>query len=139
VSETEFDSYERNGLSLSEDLDDETSQRSHKRMRWARSIQVSWLAGDSPKEPVTLKSHDLSRGGLALIGRGMVHPGTKGIVLLDKGGGEVMLRCIEVTHCRYVGRLTHIFGAKWVPMPNNVVVKTELTDNGPKLVLPHWD
>ncbi len=130
-------SFEQSGLSINgqQQMDPSASQRSHDRHTWGKNLQISWLVNESPTPPVVLRSMNLSRGGLALISRGMVHQGTQGVVLLDKGNGEGILRCIEVVHCRYQGRLKHILGMKWCPLPPNLPLKVELTDQGLKLVI----
>lgn len=106
---------------------------------WDREVQVSWLTDEAPMEPIMVQTADLSAGGLSLLTRGMVHNGRRGIVLLVKKGGEPMLRCFEVIHCRYVGQSRHVVGARWAPLPVHCPLDIEMTEHGPRLCVKKWE
>lgn len=115
------------------------SQRKHKRHRWSGGVQVAWLDLDEATEPVVMQGYDLSAGGIAIISQRHIAPGSIGVILLDKGGGEALIRGIQVRHCRPLGQTYHLFGSRWTPIPDNVRITTRRTDQGLTLNRPVYE
>lgn len=112
-------------------------QREHRRYPISEEFQVSWLAPDGrPSEPIRLHATDISRGGLRLVGRSMVVPGTRGVVLLTLGTKGAGLRGIEVVFQRMVEGFVHEIGVKFIPLPPNTGLRHEETGHGPRLIKP---
>src|SRR5690606_6394804 len=71
-----------------------SDQRSHERHDYGVQVQVSWMQGGAPGPAINIQAVDIAKGGLGLVSRSMVHPKTRGIVLLPNGK-EGIVRCIE--------------------------------------------
>ena len=108
-------------------------RRRYDRFLWVRPIQVSWLRQGQLSTPITLVAQDLSKGGMSILSRSLVYPGTIGIVLLKKNNEDAILRCIRVAHCRYIGEAEHFVGASWLPMPSGLPISIRQSNQGPVL------
>lgn len=116
-----------------------SERRASRRLAWSSRAQVSWLTvGGMPARPVTVRCSDLTNGGVGLISRWFVHPGTLGIFLPLSNSADARLMCLEVRNCRYVGVWQHVLGARWVALPANIPVSIRMTDQGPMLVRNAW-
>lgn len=98
-------------------------------------IQVAWFRQGRLSAPVVHIAQDLSQGGLSIVSRSLVYPGTVGVVLLRKSNDDAMLRGLRVVHCRYIGNAEHFVGAQWIPLPDGLPVTIRLEDRGPVMVV----
>jgi hypothetical protein len=105
------------------------SRRLHERQAWGSQLQITWMADGKPSSARSLKAYDLSRGGVGLVSKSPVVPGTIGVALLARGTGEYMIRCLEVRHCNYVGNSQHVVGACWIPTPERLKASVDASDS----------
>lgn len=108
-------------------------RRAHLRYEWRQVVQVSWILNSAPLVPLSLTAIDLSRGGVGLVSRSMVYPGTEGIIMLRKAGTDFIVRGIEVVHCRYSRPQQHIIGARWRPLPAHIRAEVVMRSGMPSL------
>lgn len=91
--------------------------RSAERVPWNSRVEVVWLHRFD-EGPLVYQASDISESGVALITPGMVHTGTRGIVLVQSRSGKRALRGFEVAHCRYESEIrAHVTGGRWISMP----------------------
>ncbi|MFW5653160.1 MAG: PilZ domain-containing protein [Planctomycetota bacterium] len=108
-------------------------RRAHARHEWRQLVQVAFLVNSTPMVPMSLMAVDLSRGGLGLISKNMVHPGTIGIAMLRKTGSEFIVRAVEVVHCRYVQPRQHMLGTRWTSVPSHLRAEVAMAQGVPTL------
>ncbi|NOG52924.1 MAG: hypothetical protein HND57_01110 [Planctomycetes bacterium] len=113
------------------------SQRSHERFAYNGNIEVSWILNDIPQPPVMLHGLNVSRSGIGLKSRGMVHAGTIGAVLLSVGKTP-SIRGIEVVFCQYQGHMEHLIGARWAKLAPQLRFSIDQTEQGPRLRNERW-
>lgn len=113
------------------------SQRAHERYNYNGKIEVSWIVNDIPQPPVMLRGLNVSRSGIGLMSRGMVHSGTIGAVLLCIGD-KPTIRGIEVVFCQYQGHMEHLIGARWTKLSPGLRFTIEQSEQGPRLKNDRW-
>jgi len=90
--------------------------RSAERVPWDSRVEVVWLHRFD-EGPLVYQAANISESGAALITRGMVHTGTRGIVLVQSRSGRRALRGFEVVHCHYESEIrAHVTGGRWIPV-----------------------
>ncbi len=105
--------------------------RAHSRHDWPIDLQIAWLdeVRSTRIETLYLRAQNLSIGGIGLRSRCMIHPGQIGVILLEKGTGEALMRGVEVHHCQYSSEhQTHIIGCGWVEIPTHI--QAQVVDRG---------
>jgi len=114
---------------------DGASKRRFDRFAWKTQVQVLWLEEHGRGTSVTLRTDDLSAGGMALLSSSWIYPGRRGAVLLAGHPGQPSIRWVEVLHGRYVSeRKAHVIGCKWIPTPENAPpVRITESSTGPQL------
>ena len=81
-------------------------------------------------QPIVLRAKDLSLGGLCVLSRTMMYPGSRGAVQLVRSTGDVALVGVEVRHCRYSGDMQHQVGLQFVPMAAELASDSFLAQTG---------
>ena len=90
-------------------------RRVFERYDYRQQVSVVWLENGHVQRRVhAMLAGDISRGGLKLVGRQMIHRDAVGVVLLKAVSGETMLRGIRVMHCVYAGDLLYASGCEFV-------------------------
>lgn len=104
------DAAQRQGETNAED------RRTFERYDYRQHVSVVWLENGHVQRRVSaMLAADISRGGLKLVGRQMIHRDAVGVVLLKTVTGQTMLRGIRVMHCVYAGDLLYASGCEFVP------------------------
>ena len=115
--------------------EDGAGKRRFARYAWKTTVQVLWLEEHIYGSSVSMKTMDLSAGGIGLLSSSWVHLQRFGAVLLTDRPGHHSIRWIEVMHGRYVPeKKAHVIGCRWVPMPEDAPpVRVVDTPSGPRL------
>lgn len=74
----------------------------------------------SPAPPALLRGRNISAGGLCVISRQMIHPGTVGAVQMVRSDGSSALVGVTVRYCVYVGNMRHFTGLEFMPLPSAI-------------------
>lgn len=91
-------------------------RRIFERYGYRQQVQVVWMEGSFVQRRICgILAADISRGGLKLVGRQMLHRGATGVVLMRRADGSHILRGIRVQHCVYAGDLLYASGCEFVP------------------------
>lgn len=111
------------------------SKRRHDRFDWHTQIQVLWLDAQARGTSVTLRTCDLSAGGVSLLSTPWVRVGSRGALLLTDRPGHRFVRWVEVLHSGYTPeRKSHLIGCRWIPTPENAPpVRIVESSSGPRL------
>lgn len=109
-------------------------RRLFERYAYRQQVSVVWMDGAFVQRRIgSLLAADISRGGLKLVGRQMLHRGAVGVVMLRASDGEAMLRGIRVQHCVYAGDLLYASGCEFVPAPDKLMRAVRVVDGAIQL------
>jgi hypothetical protein len=84
----------------------------------------------SPSAPVILQGRNISAGGLCVISRQMIHPGTVGAVQMVRSDGSAALVGATVRYCVYVGNMRHFTGVEFMPLPSEITAADFVDQDG---------
>lgn len=84
--------------------------------------------------PMVLRARDISSGGISVVSRYMIYPGSRGALQLVRSDGYVALVGVQVTASRYLGNMQHHTGMEFVPLPPGITPQ-EFLDKQGRLVL----
>lgn len=106
------------GLQQTDDFDPDLDRREHERHPYRQAITVTLITPEGhPGTPVTVNAMDISQGGICIESRTMFRPGAVGTASLPRSDGRSANVGIQVCHCRYVGRMMHRTGLRFIPLP----------------------
>ncbi|TVQ61238.1 MAG: hypothetical protein EA379_06705 [Phycisphaerales bacterium] len=107
-------------------------RREYARHTYVIETPVVWLNSSKCKaEDVNrVETEDISVGGIRIIGRRMLYPGTVGVLQLERPDATVALVGVEVMHTDYIGDMRYASGCRFIPVPKNVIVKNFINTDG---------
>lgn len=73
-----------------------------------------------PQPAVRLEAEDISSGGLRVRCRQMIHPGSTGAIQILGSDGGPMMAGVRAAWCQYVGRMEHLAGFEFQPIPSGI-------------------
>lgn len=98
---------------------DPADRREHKRHAFRREVISVWAGdGASPHAMASLRSIDISSGGLSLESRSMLYDGQRGVIRLCLPDREPILAGVEALHCRYAGKMRYVIGCRFHRPPH---------------------
>lgn len=116
-----FDHAERMSVASEDEaarLEELAERRDHKRYPYERELILSWATdGGVFDEPCHIRSTDISRGGIRILGRKMVYPNSFGVVRLERPDGGIAPVGLRTIHTTYAGSMVHASGCRFVPIP----------------------
>lgn len=114
----------------------ESERRSRKRVPYDATIALVLVEPDSRVgRPMALKGRDLSVGGISVISRSMMYPGSRGAMQLVRTNGQMAIVGVQVRHCRYVSDMQHHVGFKFIPLAEEMDARAFLDRRGRMIVL----
>lgn len=106
---------------VEDDTQTVAERRSRDRHPYEETVAIMLLNPDGKKcGPLVAQAQDISRGGIRVVTRQMIHVGTQGAIQLRKSGGSTVLVGVEAIHCRYIGDMEHHTGLRFAPLPNGL-------------------
>lgn len=81
-------------------------------------------------DPIVLRAIDISVGGMGVVSRQMLHPGTRGAVQLVRSNGQRALVGFETRHSRYTGSLRHETGLEFTALPEGLSAEDFMDEKG---------
>jgi len=111
--------------------------------QWTTAVQMAWVSEGvegSAFDTVGVAARDLCAGGLSIRFDRHVESGTLGVALLKRGRDDVLIRGIEVRHCRYdeVNR-EFVLGCCWALIPAHISPSLKETNDGLSLQVSSWN
>jgi len=106
-------------------------RRSKKRHRYEALAALVLLSPRGERSPtMVVKTRDISVGGICVVTRQMIHPGSDGALQLVRSDGRAGLVGVKVRYCRYAGRMEHHSGLEFVSLPEGLSTEDFLDKTG---------
>ncbi|MBL0922182.1 MAG: PilZ domain-containing protein [Phycisphaerales bacterium] len=100
------------------------NRRAHDRRPYHVDVPVVWLGPLRQSDRVqSVRASDVSVGGVRLLCRHMLYPGSTGVIQLARADGTLVLVAVEVLHTSYVGDMMYASGCRFIPVPEDQVVR----------------
>lgn len=96
-------------------------KKNQQRVPYTAEVDLFLLSEDGKvRQPITVKTVDISQGGICIRSRNMFHVGEVGGIKLIRSDGAQLLVGVEVRHCRYIGEMLHNTGLQFIPLPDEL-------------------
>ena len=107
-------------------------RREHHRHAYTVDAPVVWLSHTNGKasDVTRVETDDISVGGIRIIGRRMLYPGTFGVLKLRRPDESMALVGVEVMHTDYIGDMRYASGCRFMPVPKSLIIKHFIDDTG---------
>jgi hypothetical protein len=111
-------------------------RRAHRRVPYDAAVTLLLCAPTGERgRPMVLKARDISLGGISVVGRQMIYPGSQGVAQLVRSDGRIALVGVVVTASRYIGNMRHLTGLSFIPLPQGFSEKEFLDKDGRLLLI----
>ncbi len=116
------------GRTSEEFPDEKRARKRHTYLNEIALVLITPTGEHSP--PMVLKARDISAGGICVISRPMIYPGSIGAVQLVRSDGKTALVGVTVQYCRYEGSMEHHTGLQFTPLSEKISASDFLDRNG---------
>ncbi len=112
------------------------NRRSHARHAYHVDLPVVWLGLMNQSDVVnSVRASDISVGGVRIVGRYMLYPGSKGVVQLTRLDGSIALVGVEVVHTDYIGDMRYASGCRFIAVPQDLMSTRFMQGDGGVVLL----
>ncbi len=95
------------------------NRRNHNRHPYNKLAPVVWLGPHTRSDRVAqIRVSDISVGGVRVVDRQMLYPGSVGVLQLTRTNGDLALVGLRVVHTSYIGHMRYTSGCVFMPIPD---------------------